>query len=222
MKKYHKSILGRFFKLLLTGIATFMPIGITIWFGWWAIKTSDIIFNNLVPTRLNPNNYLDIYIPGAGIVFTLIFFIILGIISRIFIGRWVFAIMDNIMIRLPIIKTIYNSIKTLTNTFIGDDNKAFGEPCLIQFPCENEWSVGFLTGSSIKQIQSVINNKNLTKNNDDYDYKNKEFVNVYVPTTPNPTSGYLLFVPKKDIILLEMTSDEALKLIISGGIVTPE
>ena len=179
-----------------------IPIGFTLYLSKFLINLS----TKLVPAGLNPNTYLPYSIPGIEIVLTLVFITIVGSLSLSFLGKKFLQIIDDLFKKIPILRTIYSAIGQMTESFTNQDgNKK--SVVLIEYPRKGTWAVGFAT----KENQGEIKNKT-----------NKELFNVFVPTTPNPTSGFLLMFPKEDLIFLDMSFEEASKFIVSAGTSNPK
>ena len=198
------SFFARLRNYFITGIVVLIPIGLTLYLTKFIIDIS----SRLLPKDLNPNFYLPIKIPGLEIIVTVIFITIIGGLSLSFLGRKFLQIIDDLFKRIPILRTIYSAIGQMTETFTQKkDNKNKKSVVLIEYPRKGTWAVGFAT----KENKGKIKNK-----------LNRDLVNVFVPTTPNPTSGFLLMYPKEDIIYLDMTFEEASKFIVSAGTSNPK
>ncbi|MDC1146584.1 DUF502 domain-containing protein [Candidatus Pelagibacter sp.] len=201
-KKKKKSITLRIRNYFFTGVIVLIPIGFTLYLSKFLINLS----TKLVPAGLNPNTYLPYSIPGIEIVLTLVFITIVGSLSLSFLGKKFLQIIDDLFKKIPILRTIYSAIGQMTESFTSQDgNKK--SVVLVEYPRKGTWAVGFAT----KENQGEIKNKT-----------NKELFNVFVPTTPNPTSGFLLMFPKEDLIFLDMTFEEASKFIVSAGTSNPK
>ena len=197
MPKKKKSIALKLRNYFFTGVIVLIPIGFTLYLSKFFINLS----TKLVPTGLNPNTYLHFSIPGIEIILTLIFITIIGGLSLSFIGKKFLQIVDDIFKRIPILRTIYSAIGQMTDSFRNQDgNKK--SVVLIEYPRKDVWAIGFATKENTGEIKSKIN---------------KNLVSVFVPTTPNPTSGFLLMIPKEDLIFLDMSFEEASKFIVSAG-----
>ena len=202
IKKKKKSLVLRLRNYFFTGVIVLIPIGFTLYLSKFLINFS----TNLVPAGLNPNTYLPYAIPGLEIFLTIVFITFVGGLSLSFLGKKFLQIVDDLFKRIPILRTIYSALGQMTDSFRNQEgNKK--SVVLIEYPRKDTWAVGFAT----KENKGEINNKT-----------NKELINVFVPTTPNPTSGFLLMFPKKDIIYLDMTFEEASKFIVSAGTSNPK
>jgi uncharacterized membrane protein len=200
--KKRKSIILRLRNYFFTGIVVLIPIGFTLYLAKVLIKLS----TKLIPQDLNPNTYLHFSIPGIEIILTIIFITFIGGLSFSFIGKKFLQIIDELFKRIPILRTIYSAIGQMTESFTKQSgNKK--SVVLIEYPRKGSWAVGFATKENRGEI------KNKTK---------KELINVFVPTTPNPTSGFLLMFPKNEVIYLDMSFEEASKFIVSAGTSNPK
>tara|TARA_Y100000816_G_C26099996_1_gene582772 strand:+ start:81 stop:695 length:615 start_codon:yes stop_codon:yes gene_type:complete len=197
-KKYiKKSIFAKIRNNFIAGVVVLIPIGITLYLTLFFIRIS----GKIVPKEINPNNYLPFNIPGLEILVALFFITIIGWLSLSFLGRKFFELFNNILKKIPILRTIYSAIGQMTETFTKKDNQQ-KSVVLLEYPRRGIWAVGFAT----KENQGIIKEK-----------VNEDLINVFVPTTPNPTSGFLLMVPKKDLIYLDISFEQASKFIVSAG-----
>jgi uncharacterized membrane protein len=192
-----KSIFSRIRNNFIAGIVALIPIGITLYLTLFIIKLS----TNLIPKEINPNNYLPFDIPGLEILIALILITFVGWLSLSFLGQKFFELFNNILKKIPILRTIYSAIGQMTESFTKNE-KNKSSVVLLEYPRKGIWAVGFAT----KENKGVIAEK-----------VNEEIVNVFLPTTPNPTSGFLLMVPKKELIYLDVTFEQASKFIVSAG-----
>ena len=192
-----KSLFARIRNNFIAGIVVLIPIGITLYLTVFIIKIS----GNIVPKEINPNSYLPFNIPGVEILIALFLITFIGWLSLSFIGKKFFEFFNNFLKKIPILRTIYSAIGQMTQTFTkSDDNEK--SVVLLEYPRKGIWVVGFAT----KENQGVIKDK-----------VNEDLVNGFVPTTPNPTSGFLLMLPKKDLIYLKVSFEQASKFIVSAG-----
>ena len=202
MVKKKKSIALKLRNYFFTGVIVLVPIGFTLYLSKFLINFS----TKLVPSGLNPNTYLPYAIPGVEIILTVIFITIVGGLSLSFLGKKFLQIIDDLFKRIPILRTIYSAIGQMTESFRSQKgNKK--SVVLVEYPRKGSWAVGFATKENTGEIKSK------TKIN---------LVNVFIPTTPNPTSGFLLMIPKEDLIYLDMTFEEASKFIVSAGTSVPK
>jgi len=194
-----------FRRYLVTGLLVLVPLVITIW-----VLTTLIGFLDqsllLLPPAWRPDNLLGVHIPGFGVILTVLIVLVTGMIATNILGKRVLLIWEAILARVPVVKSIYYSVKQVSDTLFSDSGNAFRKALLVQYPREGSWTIAFLTGNPGGDVVNHLKG---------------EYVSVYVPTTPNPTSGFFLMMPKKDIIELDMSVDDALKYIISMGVVTP-
>ena len=200
MKK-RSSITSKLRNAFIAGIVVLVPIGFTLYLTLFLVKIS----SKLIPNEINPNNYLPFSIPGLEILLSFIFITIVGGISLSFFGKKILNLINDLFKRIPILRTIYSAIGQMTESFTNkSDNKK--SVVLIEYPKKGSWAVGFAT----KENKGEISKKT-----------NKDLINVFVPTTPNPTSGFLLMFPKEDVVFLDMTFEEASKFIVSAGTSDP-
>ena len=192
-----KSLFAKIRNNFIAGIVVLIPIGITLYLTIFIIKIS----GNIIPKEINPNSYLPFDIPGVEILIALFLITFIGWLSLSFIGKKFFEFFNNFLKKIPILRTIYSAIGQMTETFTKSDNNE-KSVVLLEYPRNGIWVVGFAT----KENQGVIKDK-----------VNEDLVNVFVPTTPNPTSGFLLMLPKKDLIYLKVSFEQASKFIVSAG-----
>ena len=191
------SIFNKLRNYFIAGIVAIIPIGITLYLTMFIIDVS----SKLIPKEINPNNYLPFSIPGLEIILSIIIITFIGGLSVSFVGKKILQLINDLFKRIPFLRTIYSAINQMTESFTNKD-KGKKSVVLVEYPRKGSWAVGFAT----KDNQGEISKKT-----------NSELVNVFVPTTPNPTSGFLLMFPKKEIIYLDMTFEEASKFIVSAG-----
>ena len=200
--KKKKSIIARLRNNFIAGVVVLIPIGITVYLTLFIIKIS----SKILPKELNPNHYLPYDIPGVEIIISIILITFIGWLSLSIIGKKLLEIFNNILKRIPILRTIYSAFEQMLDIFTKSDAKE-KNVVLVQYPSKGSWAVGFVT----KENKSEISHK--TKQN---------LVNVFVPTTPNPTSGFLLMFPKEEVIYLDMSFEEASRFIVSAGSSEPK
>ena len=203
-------IIAKMRSYFFAGLLAVTPIGITIWLCWVLLNFVDSRVTPLVPQAYNPNTYLNAYlpfgIPGVGLIALIIVLIIVGALTRIFLGRYLVRTSERVLNRMPVVRSIYSATKQIAETVLKRQSEAFRQVVLFEYPRRGSWAIGFVTGSTQGEVQNLTND---------------DVVNVFLPTTPNPTSGYLLFLPRRELVPLSMTVEEGIKMIISGGIVTP-
>jgi len=184
-----------------TGIIVLVPIGFTLYLSRFLMNIS----SNLLPSKINPNNYLPINIPGIEIIITIFFITFIGFLSLSFLGKKFLQLIDTLFKKIPLLGTFWSAVKQMSQSFKDNKHKK-KSVVLVEYPRQGVWAVGFAT----KENEGEIKNKT-----------NKDLVNVFVPTTPNPTSGFLLMFEKKDIIYLDMSFEEASKFVVSAGTTSP-
>lgn len=189
----------------ITGLLVIVPMALTAYILWVIITMMDGLLN-LLPPRLRPTAYLPFPIPGLGLIMTVFLILFVGLITRSVLGKKLVGIGEWIVGKIPMVRSIYQATKQLTEAIFLPKSDSFRNVVLIQYPRKGIYSLGFVTGVSKGEIQGKTPSK---------------VINVFVPTTPNPTSGYYILVPEEDTIPLDMTVEDAFKLIISGGMVTP-
>ena len=197
-----RSIFTRMRNYFIAGMVVLIPIGMTIYLTLFIVSIS----SKILPKEINPNHYLPYNIPGLEIIISVILITLIGWLSLSFIGKRLLDLFNNILKRIPILRTIYPAIVQMTETFTKTD-KEKKNVVLVEYPRKGTWAVGFAT----KENSGDISNKT-----------NRKLINVFIPTTPNPTSGFLLMFPKEDVIYLDLTFEEASKFIISAGTSNPE
>ena len=201
-KEKKRSIFARIRNYFIAGIVVFIPIGITVYLTIFFISIS----SRILPKEINPNHYLPYNIPGLEIIISVILITLIGWLSLSFIGKKLLDLFNNILKRIPILRTIYSAIGQMTETFTRTD-KEKKNVVLVEYPRKGSWAVGFATKENSGEIS---------------DKTKKNLINVFVPTTPNPTSGFLLMFPKEDVIYLDLTFEEASKFIVSAGTSNPD
>ena len=192
----------------LTGIVVIAPVGLTIWLIWTLFGWVDGVVLPLVPQRFNPEQYIGINLRGVGVIIFLIFTIIVGWIAKGLIGRSLIRFAEGLVDRTPVVRSIYSGIKQIAETVFAQSERSFENACLVQYPRKGIWAIGFVSTQAKGEIATKVE-------------ATGELMSIFLPTTPNPTSGFLLFVPREDVILLEMTVEDAAKLVISAGLVYP-
>ncbi len=193
-------------KYFVTGLLVLVPLVITVWVLSLIITTLDQSLL-LLPERWQPNALLGYDIPGVGTLLTLLVIFVTGLLTRNFIGKQVVHLWEMLLTRIPIVNSIYSSVKQVSDTLFSPSGHAFRKAVLIQYPRHGAWTIAFLTGVPGGDVRNHLEG---------------DFVSVYVPTTPNPTSGFFLMLPRAEAIELDMSVDAALKYVVSMGVVTPE
>jgi len=192
-------------RYFLAGLLVFLPVAITLWFLGWVVELLDSVLG-VLPAAFHPNSYLPIPIPRLGAVVTLVLILFLGFLTRGVATRRFLAFWENLFAKIPVFRGIYTAVQKLVQTFFGQSN-AQRQVVLIEYPRAGVFTVAFAMGRAWPDLE---------------DKKNVQLVNVFVPTTPNPTSGFYLLVPSHEVTPLNMTIEEAFKLITSGGLITPD
>ena len=202
LKRKRISVVAKLRNYFITGIVVLIPIGVTLYLTRFFIRIS----SKLIPAEINPNNYLPILIPGLEILLAIIFITLIGYLSLSFIGKKILQLFNDLLKRIPILRTIYSAIGQMAET-LAPKRKSKKSVVLVEYPRKGSWAVGFATKDNKGEISKKTNQK---------------LVNVFIPTTPNPTSGFLLMFPKDDIIYLDMDFEEASKFIVSAGTSDPK
>jgi uncharacterized membrane protein len=193
-------------RYLIAGLLIWVPLGITIWVLAFLIGTLDQTLL-LLPESLRPEAVFGFRIPGLGVVLSAAILLLTGAIATNFFGARVIALWEALLERIPFVKSIYSSVKQVSDTLLSEKGNAFRRALLVEYPAPGSWTIAFLTGAPAAEVAELLDG---------------EHVSVYVPTTPNPTSGYFLMLPRAKVHELDMTVDEALKYIISMGVVAPK
>jgi uncharacterized membrane protein len=187
---------------LLTGLLIWVPVVITIWVLGIVVNTLE----GVVPASLSPQALFGFDLPGFRVLLVLLVLLVTGMLGANFLGRRLFSLSEKILGRIPLVRSIYQSVKQVSDTLLAPNGQAFRQAVMIRYPHHGSWSIAFLTGSPTGEIANHLAG---------------DFVSVYVPTTPNPTSGFFLLMPRADVIPLNMSVDTALKYIVSMGVVLP-
>jgi uncharacterized membrane protein len=200
------SLSARLRAYFLAGVIVTAPIGITALLIWQFITFLDSQVGSLIPDRYNPESYLPFSVPGLGLLITIAFLTLVGFLAAGLAGRTLVRIGERLLSRMPVVRSVYSTLKQIFVTVLAQSSRSFREVVLVEYPRRGIGAIAFVTGSSHDEKPSSAED---------------ELVNVFLPTTPNPTSGFLLFVPRKELVHLDMTVEEGIKLVISGGIVGP-
>ena len=192
----------------LTGLIVIAPIGLTIWLIWTVVGWIDGFVLPLVPYNFRPEQYIGINLRGVGVIIFLIFTVIVGWIAKGLLGRSLIRWAESLVERTPVVRSIYSGIKQIAETVFAQSERSVERACLIEYPRRGIWAIGFISTDTKGEVARKSGGES-------------DMVSVFVPTTPNPTSGFLLFFPKEDIQELDMTIEEAAKLVISAGLVYP-
>jgi uncharacterized membrane protein len=205
-KRRRSPLTERLRAYFFAGILVAGPIGLTLYLVWLFVHFIDASVSRLLPDHYNPSTYLPFDIPGLGLVIAVVLLTLIGALTAGYAGRIFLRISERVVARMPIIRGIYGAMKQLFESVLAKQSNTFREAVLVQWPRPGMWTIGFITAHIEGEIRALTG---------------PDVVSVYVPTTPNPTSGYLMFVPRGDVVVLSMTVEEAIKLVISTGIVTP-
>ena len=206
-KRKKSSFFHRFRTNFLTGVVIVAPVMLTFYLIWWAINLVDGLIVPWVPKIYNPSTYIGIDIPGFGVIVFLIFTAAIGALTKGLFGRQLVKFGETFVDRMPVVRSIYNALKQIAETVLSQSNNSFQYACMVEYPRKGIWAIAFVSTDTKGEVLEKM----------PYD----EMLSIFLPTTPNPTSGFLLFVPREDVVLLDMTVEEAAKLVISAGLVTP-
>ncbi len=206
IKRRKFSLATRLRNYFFAGILITAPISITIWLTWEFVSFVDNVVSRFIPPRWNPESYLEFSLPGFGVLLVVVVLILVGFFTAGLIGRSLGRAGERILDNLPVIRGIYGAVKQIVETVFKKQSNAFREVVLIEYPRPESWAIGFITGKANERIK---------------DRTQTDSINIFLPTTPNPTSGFLLFLPKEKMRKLTMTVEEGIKMVVSGGIVTP-
>lgn len=201
------SLIAPLRRWFFTGLIVTAPVLLTGYLTWVIVGVIDGYVASFLPSNLNPQNYVSFPLPGFGIIIGAILIIIIGALATGFFGRSLVRLGENLVGRLPVVRSVYGATKQIMETVMASQSDAFREAVLIEYPRRGIWAIGFVTGKTRGEVQNL---------------SSEDLVNVFVPTTPNPTSGFLLFFARDEIISLDMGVEEAVKMVVSGGIVTPD
>jgi uncharacterized membrane protein len=193
----------------LTGIVVAAPISITIYLTWTFINWVDGWAKPLIPRFYNPDTYLPFSVPGVGLIFAFILITFLGFLTANLVGRTIVAYGELLLDRMPLIRNLYRGLKQIFHTALTESSRSFQQVGLVEYPRKGLWAIVFISTEAKGEVADRLDD-------------NGQIVSVFLPTTPNPTSGFLLYVPRTDIIILDMTVEEAAKQVISAGLVSPE
>ncbi|MDB9871199.1 DUF502 domain-containing protein [Alphaproteobacteria bacterium] len=199
-------LFARFRRYFLAGILVTSPILITAYVTWLIVTFVDTQVAGMLPESLDFTTKLPHQIPGIGLIISIITITFIGAITPGFIGRTLLKAGERILNKMPVVRSIYGAIKQIMETVMSTNSDSFREVVLVEYPRKGIWVIGFVTGETKGEVQSLTKDK---------------VINIFVPTTPNPTSGFLLFIPQKDLVYMDMKVEDAVKMVISGGIVTP-
>lgn len=192
----------------LTGLIVIAPVGLTIWLIWSVIGWIDGVVLPLVPYDFQPEKYIGINLRGIGVIIFLLFTIVVGWLAKGLLGRSLIRIAENMVQNVPVVRSIYSGVKQIAETVFAQSERSFEKACLFEYPRKGIWAIGFISTTAKGEVAQRATTSG-------------DLISVFVPTTPNPTSGFLLFFPREDIIELDMSVEDAAKLVISAGLVYP-
>jgi len=200
-------VAARLRNYFLAGVIVVAPISITFFIVWQVVQVVDNNVGKLLPDRYNPETYLPFSVPGLGVLVMVVLITLVGMFAAGLVGRTIMRTSERLLNRMPVVRSIYGLLKQIFETVFSDSSQSFREVVLIEYPRRGIWAIGFLTGTTRGEIQGRVE---------------PQLLNIFLPTTPNPTSGFLLFVPREDVRHLDMSIEEGIKMVISSGIVTPD
>ncbi|WP_158963638.1 DUF502 domain-containing protein [Chachezhania sediminis] len=206
--KRRRGLLAALRSSFLTGIVVIMPVAMTIWLLWTLAGWVDGVVLPLVPSRFSPEEYIGINLRGVGVIIFLVFTVIVGWIAKGLIGRSLIRFAESLVDRMPVVRSIYSGIKQISETVFAQSERSFEKAVLVEYPRRGIWAIGFISTEARGEIVARA-------------HTGGKLLSVFVPTTPNPTSGFLLYFPAEDVIELDMSLEDAAKLVISAGLVYP-
>ncbi|MEM1007324.1 MAG: DUF502 domain-containing protein, partial [Pseudomonadota bacterium] len=201
-------LLSRLRASFLTGIVVIAPVWLTIWLIWSVVGWIDSAVLPLIPQQFRPEQYVGINLRGVGVIIFLTFTVLVGWIAKGILGRSFISFTESLVNRMPIVRSIYSGIKQISETVFAQTERSFEKACLVQYPRRGIWAIGFVSTTAKGEVSQRAETGG-------------QLLSVFIPTTPNPTSGFLLFFPAEDVILLDMSIEDAAKLVISAGLVYP-
>ncbi len=204
----HRSLLARIRSWFFTGLVIFGPVAVTLYIALWFVDTVDNLVKPLAPHSLWPDTYLPFHVPGLGVIIAVIFLTLLGFFAANIAGRTLVGIGESLLDRTPVVRGIYKSVKQIFETIFSQSGTQFRRVGLVEFPFKGSWSIVFISSDPGATVSSVLPGADMTS--------------VFLPCTPNPTTGFYFYLPNADIIELPMTPDDAVKLIMSAGLIQPE
>jgi uncharacterized membrane protein len=204
--EHHIGFAARLRAYFFAGILITAPISITFYLAWLFVTFVDSKVTPLIPAKYNPAEYLPFGLPGLGLVIVVVVLTLIGALTAGFFGRLIMRFYEGLLAQMPVVRSVYGALKQILETVLAHQSTAFRQAVLVEYPRTGLWAIAFITGRTEGEVQKLTD---------------EDTVNVFLPTTPNPTSGFLLFVPKGDLVPLAMSVEEAIKMVISAGIVTP-
>ncbi|WP_374448140.1 DUF502 domain-containing protein [Stella sp.] len=206
LTRWRIGLAARIRAYFLAGVLVTAPIGLTIYLAWLVVDYVDDIVGRLLPARYNPETYLPFAVPGLGLLIAFVLVTLVGALAAGYVGTLLLRLSEALFHRTPFLRGIYGATKQLLETVLSQKSSAFREVVLVEFPRPDMWSIAFVTGARLEAAQHTHSG---------------ELIGLYVPTTPIPTSGYLVYVPASQVVRLAMTVEEGLKIVLSGGLVVP-
>jgi len=203
-----RPLLGSLRGSFLTGLVVIAPIGLTIWLIWSFVGWMDGWVLPFVPAQFRPENYIGINLRGVGVIIFLVFTLLVGWTAKGLIGRSLIRWGEGLVDRMPVVRSVYNGLKQIAETVFAQSDTSFEKACMVEYPRKGIWAIAFVSTNAKGEIQAKLP-------------LDGDKISVFLPTTPNPTSGFLLFVPRADVIMLDMSVEDAAKLVISAGLVYP-
>lgn len=208
VQKEEKTLLSKIKNYFITGIIVTAPVAITIYMSYHLVVWINDVTSRLIPQRWTIGNFVPYAVPGLGLLLLLVVLFFIGMLTTGYVGKFFVRLWEKIIRRMPIVSSIYSLMKQIFETFLSQKSRSFSEVVLVEYPRKGLWTIAFVSKERTGgEIENKTGNKTLS---------------IYVPTTPNPTSGFLIFIPEKDVIKLDMSVEEGIKYVISCGIVTPE
>ncbi|WP_425046332.1 DUF502 domain-containing protein [Primorskyibacter sp. S87] len=204
----HRGLLAGLRASFLTGLVVIAPVGLTIWLIWTVVGWIDGFVLPLIPNNFQPEEYIGINLRGVGVIIFLVFTVLVGWIAKGIIGRSLISFAESLVDRMPVVRSVYSGIKQISETVFAQSERSFEKACLIQYPRRGIWAIGFISTTARGEVSVRAETGG-------------QLLSIFVPTTPNPTSGFLLFFPAEDVIELDMSVEDAAKLVISAGLVYP-
>ncbi len=205
--------ISRLRNYFLTGLVIAAPLAITTYIVWWMVQWIDSWVKPLIPNRYNPEQYLPFAVPGFGVLLAIVLITLLGFLTANLLGRSLVGFGESLLGRMPLVRTIYSGLKQMFVTMLTDKAATFNKVVLVEYPRRNLWSIAFVSTEVKGELYEILNES---------DKPEDRVMSVYVPTTPNPTSGYLLFCKRSELVELDMSIEDAAKLVITAGLVSPE
>jgi uncharacterized membrane protein len=192
----------------LAGVLVTAPFALTAYLLWAVVDFVDSRVMPLIPDRYNPNAYLPVGIPGIGLIVAFVLLTAIGALTAGLAGRLLIGFSETVLARMPVVRSVYGAIKQVVSTIVSQQSNSFREVVLVQWPRQGMWTIAFVTGNATDEIQALS--------------PGHDMIGVYVPTTPNPTSGYLMWVERRDVVPMAISVEDGIKLVVSCGIVTPD